>query len=712
LFANDATKLVAAFGGMISQSAPHIYLSALSFAPKNSLVARKYRPEFCGAISLTAGQVNDWPAIIRVIKANVRHVCFLPDGKRIISNEYSGLNIQDAETGERVFGPLHSYPMSAFSLHGSHIACPYFYAYTISVWDSRNGEKVTTLNGHEQNIRSIAFSPDGKSIASADDYNLFMFNIETGRTLLTKDIYANISHKPHSFNNIAFSEGGSRIIYAIRNNILMLDGHTGDIVRRLPIVDDWTTMAFSPDRRMVAYADEETICVTDLEADVTTTWPMGHMDKIFSLAFSPDQSRIASGSADQTIRIWDAETGEAVGTPIKGHTSAVRSVAFSPDGNHIVSSSLDGTIRIWHAEAGESISSPVEVSPFTNIAVTSSTDGMQISCVSSNHNILTWDADSSDITELVMADIAQEPGDVAFISPDRKQVAYGNRGVIVTEKEIIQIGEPFDVAAFSPDGRRIAIIQLQHLVIRDARTGKVTTNTKIEAPTAAAFSADGQRVLVTSIRTIWVLNAETGEPTLGPLEDDGWVISVAFSPDGRYFASGSSRAIRIWDAGTGETTLGPLQMDSYRWINSVAFSPDSRMIVFSSDDNTIKVRDARTGESVVEPLYGHEAGVSCVSFLPDGRRIASASRDGSIRIWEITSNGGEQLEKGGFTDTSKFEDGWIFNPPSSLLFWVPPWNRRGLYWPRTTDIIGEVATKLDLHNFVHGEEWAQCKRRE
>jgi WD40 repeat protein len=710
-------KLVAAFGGMISQSAPHIYLSALPFSPNNSLVARKYRPEFCGAISLTAGQANDWPTIIRVIKADTWHVCFLPDGKRIISNEYDGLRIRDAETGESIliFGPLRSSQIFAFSLHGSHIAFPdYYESYPISVWDSRTGEKVTTLNGHEEDIHSIAFSPHGKLIASADNHHLFIFNVETGRILLTKKIDANISDKTYFFNNnIAFSEEGSRIIYAIRNNILMLDGHTGDIVRRLSIVNDWTPIAFSPDRRIIAYADKETICVTDLETDATTTWPTGYMHKIFSLAFSPDQSRIASGSADQTIRIWDAETGEAVGTPLKGHTSTVISVAFSPEGNRIVSSSWDQTIRIWHAEAGESIANLVEVYPLSNIAVTSSTDGMRISCVSSNHNILTWNANSSDITELVMADIAQEPRDVAFISPDGKQVAYGNRGVIVTEKEIIEMGGAFQFAAFSPDGRRIAIEQAR-LVIRDARTGIVTTNSKIDFPDAAAFSADGRRVLVASRRTIWVLNAETGEPTLGPLilEDDDRISSVAFSPDGRYLASGSSGGIRIWDAGTGETTLGPLQMDSRSWIYSVAFSPDSRMIVSGSDDNTINVWDARTGESVVEPLYGHEAGVSCVSFLPDGRRIASASRDGSIRIWEITSNGGEQLEKRGFTDISKFEDGWIFNPPSSLLFWVPPWNRRGLYWPRTTDIIGEVATKLDLHDFVHGEEWAQCKRRE
>jgi WD40 repeat protein len=80
----------------------------------------------------------------------------------------------------------------------------------------------------------------------------------------------------------------------------------------------------------------------------------GHTHWVTSVAFSPDGSRIVSGSDDKTIRLWDATTGEQIGDPLVGHTDWVRSVAFSPDGSRIVSGSDDKTIRLWNATTGHS----------------------------------------------------------------------------------------------------------------------------------------------------------------------------------------------------------------------------------------------------------------------------------------------------------------------------------------------------------------------
>jgi WD40 repeat protein len=79
-----------------------------------------------------------------------------------------------------------------------------------------------------------------------------------------------------------------------------------------------------------------------------------------SVAYSPDGQHIISGSDDKTIRIWDAETGAAVGKPLEGHTDCVWSVAYSPDGQHIISGSDDKTIRIWDAETGAAVGKPLE----------------------------------------------------------------------------------------------------------------------------------------------------------------------------------------------------------------------------------------------------------------------------------------------------------------------------------------------------------------
>ena len=78
-----------------------------------------------------------------------------------------------------------------------------------------------------------------------------------------------------------------------------------------------------------------------------------------SIAYSPDGQCIVSGSTDKNVRIWDAETGAAVGNPLEGHTDAVWSVAHSPDGRYIISGSADTTIQIWDAETGVVVGNPL-----------------------------------------------------------------------------------------------------------------------------------------------------------------------------------------------------------------------------------------------------------------------------------------------------------------------------------------------------------------
>jgi len=113
---------------------------------------------------------------------------------------------------------------------------------------------------------------------------------------------------------------------------------------------------------------------------------------VWSVAYSPDGQHIISGSGDDTIRIWDAETGAAVGKPLEGHTTSVRSVAYSPDGQHIISGSDDNTIRIWDAETGAAVGKPVEGHTGIVWSVAYSPDGQRIVSGSGDSTIRTWDA--------------------------------------------------------------------------------------------------------------------------------------------------------------------------------------------------------------------------------------------------------------------------------------------------------------------------------
>lgn len=108
-------------------------------------------------------------------------------------------------------------------------------------------------------------------------------------------------------------------------------------------------IAISPDgRRIVSGSDDETVRVWDIETGAQVLGPLvGHVDYVSSVAISPDGRRIASGSGDETVRVWDVETGAQVLSPFEGHTGWVNSVVFSPDGRHVVSGSHDCSIRIW-----------------------------------------------------------------------------------------------------------------------------------------------------------------------------------------------------------------------------------------------------------------------------------------------------------------------------------------------------------------------------
>ncbi|KAF5344466.1 hypothetical protein D9758_014162 [Tetrapyrgos nigripes] len=361
-------------------------------------------------------------------------------------------------------------------------------------------------------------------------------------------------------------------------------------------------ISVSPDgTRIVSGSKDGTVRIWDAQTGTAIGEPLqGHEDWVQSVAFSPDGARIVSGSDDRTVRIWDAQTGTAIGEPLQGHEDWVQSVAFSPDGARIVSGSRDFTVRIWDAQTGTAIGEPLQAHEHRVQSVAFSPDGARIV------SVRIWDAQTG--------------------------TAIG---------ESLQGHEDWvQSVAFSPDGARIVSGSCDRTVrIWDAQTG-----TAIGEPLqghehrvqSVAFSPDGARIVSgSSDRTVRIWDAQTGTAIGEPLQGhERWVKSVAFSPDGARIVSGSDDStVRIWDAQTGTAIGEPLQghEDS---VQSVAFSPDGARIVSGSDDRTVRNWDAQTGTAIGEPLQGHEDRVKSVAFSPDGARIVSGSHDRTVRIWD------------------------------------------------------------------------------
>ncbi|KAJ5293252.1 Nuc-1 negative regulatory protein preg [Penicillium atrosanguineum] len=332
-------------------------------------------------------------------------------------------------------------------------------------------------------------------------------------------------------------------------------------------------------------ADDWSPCLQTLE---------GHSGRVESITWSPDGSRLASGSYDQTVRIWDPVTGECMST-LKGHSDDVTSIAWSPDGSRLISGSYDQTVRIWDPVTGQCIST-IEGHNGLVRSITWSPDGSRLASGSNDQTVRIWDP----VTDQCIFTLEGHSDDVTLItwSPDGSQLASGS------DDQTVRIWDP---CIFTLEGHSDWV-------------------------TSIAWSPDGSRLASGSddqtVR-IW-------DPCIFTLEGHSdWVTSIAWSPDGSQLVSGSDdQTVRIWDLVTSECMLtleGHIDL-----VRSITWSPDGSRVVSGSDDQTIRIWNSVTGQCI-STLEGHNGLVRSIAWSPDGSRLASGSNDQTVRIWDLVT---------------------------------------------------------------------------
>ncbi|KAF5383057.1 hypothetical protein D9615_004946 [Tricholomella constricta] len=736
-FAKDAIKFMAAFRPVIAQSVPHIYLSVLPFAPRNSFVYRRYSRRFCKTLTLQSGEVADWPAIQYIAEGHTNTVCsvtFSRNGKCFASGSNDNtVRIWDTETGSLIAGPFRGHRDSVNSVAFSHddtLVVSGSSDMNVRVWDVETGDIVSgEFKGHSQGISSVAFSEDGRRVVSgSEDKTIRLWDVDTAKVVLPPFV----GHQD-AVTSVVFSPNQRHIVSGSHDrSIIVWDAKTGQKVAG-PLIGHAariSSIAFSPDgTRLASGSGDWTVVIWD----VATWTPLGeplaeHIDVVTSVAFSPDGKKVASGSQDETIRIWDVQTGKVSSGPFRGHSDRVASVAFSWDGRRVASASYDKTIRVWDT-AARNTSDSINYGSFAAHedgvnAVAFSPDGSYIASGSDDLTVRIWDANTG------IAKSEPFRGHTSFIDciaicPDSRSVASGSDDANIFVWEVKTgivmaqfLGHKAGVTsvAFSPDCTRVASSSYDKTV----RIWDMTTGEAIHQPfighagwvTSVAFSPDGKCVASGSYDDkIMLWDPQTGtpvsEPFLGPKNG---INCIAFSPSGKHIASGSGNDIRIWDIGTRQTTS--TFSGHTNLVVSLSYSPDGKFLASSSDDETIRIWDVENGVLAQEPLEGHSGGVDSVAFSPDGQSIVSGSEDESIRVWsvdkyrEIASFGIMEQQ---LADDWKLQNGWVVSSDGSLMFWVPPWNRAGLWYPRNTTVIAELPTKLNFGQFVYGSSWQTCR---
>ncbi|CAE7193856.1 unnamed protein product, partial [Rhizoctonia solani] len=251
----------------------------------------------------------------------------------------------------------------AFSPDGKSVVSG-SYDITVRMWNANSSSPIgKPLEGHSYSVNSVSYSPLDNLIASGSyDDTIRLWDSSTGRQS------GDILKGDHYFLSVAFSPdakligSGGNYSSPVGSAVQLWDvqtrkaasgpltGHTGHV---------WS-VSFSPDgTRLVSGSEDKTILVWDVERKKHILGPLkGHTDWVRSVGFSPDSAQIVSCSLDHTIRLWDPRTGQPIGNPYIGHTNTVNSVCFSPRGTYLASGSLDKTIRLWDVRTGRQVEEP------------------------------------------------------------------------------------------------------------------------------------------------------------------------------------------------------------------------------------------------------------------------------------------------------------------------------------------------------------------
>ena len=480
------------------------------------------------------------------------------------------------------------------------------YASEIHIWQLADRQKLFTCHGHTRPVWGLAFSPNATRLySSSDDETVRVWDTTNGRLQQT------------------------------------LTGHTG-MIRSLALSPDGTLIATpSYDQTIKIWqvsskqysvnsnqSDDQQPLNTDHWSLDTVTTLTAHTDYVRAVAFSPDNTLLATGGGDKIIRIWQIPShgphpnppsgmgresapspsegegwgeGENLIASLSGHDGGIFALTFIPDGKILASASTDHTIKLWNTDNHQLIATLTEHTNEVHALAFSRDSQLLASC-------------SQDMTIKIWQRIPQT-------------TQYAIRNTLLGHTSWVWS------LAFTPDGRSLI-------------SGSADQSVKLWD---VSVGGDGRCLATWQGRT-------------------DWIRSVAFNADGTRLVSGSAdKVARVWDVAT-EQVITTMAGHNDQ-VHAATFSPDGQLIATACWDGNAYLWDANTGQQIAV-LDGHDSTPWAVAFHPNGRFLATGSNDSNIKLWDIGSVSGKLLSVNRYPLAEHRTPNTVHRSPFALITWI------------------------------------------
>jgi WD40 repeat protein len=492
----------------------------------------------------------------------------------------------------------------------------------VRLWDAHTLGLLESLRATITSAVSLAFSPDGRVLAIGGSDSLVLRDLEDRRDLFTTTRYSG------DFCKVAFSPDG-RIVAARGqgSSLGILDASTGEVERVLNFGHDVVRgTAFSPDGKRLAIACDDGV---GLLIDVTIGRLVHefrrHNGAMTGIAFSPDGSRVVTCGADQTVRLWKVSDGSGQYV-LRGHTFGVRAVEFSPDGRQVASAGQDGNVKLWDVRRDPrclNVHVMRHAELLGSFAFRDGPEGAEL--VNVGHylgQIQTWDVASGTSRAESRVDLDNR------VRCPRGDTALNADGTLLVGPSR---GDPRTVKVWDvSDGQAVQTLAGHSWPVMsvafDAAAERVATAGWDESRTGP--EARGELI-------VW--DRATGRQlSATPLERDERPLRLAFSPDGGLLAAvGAGGNVVVHDPETGGRTY--TLKGARGTIADVAFSPDGMFLAAVGwDEPTVRIWEVATRREL-HALRGHKHALTGLAFSPDGRRLASVGYEGTVKLWDVES---------------------------------------------------------------------------